>query len=515
MKALEDSPTPPAEEAREPLRVSRSDQVAQAIVLAVALSVPALVCMRMAIVGDADIWWHLRTAQWILAHHSVPHTDPFSRLGAGTPWAAYSWLYELLVLQCFQRFGIAGIPAYTIGMVLAVTAAIYHLIKRLQPDFLVAVLLTCVAGLSLMRLFTPRSWLFSILFFTLQLDILLHARKTEKTRELLWLPVIYALWANLHIQFFDGLVVLGIAVGEAIASRWWTSARTQLRPAWLGGIAITCVLATLINPFGWHIYEIGYHAATQPGVLYFISEFHALEFRTMADYCMLVLALAAAGAVAARSVQIGQRRIPLFEILLLAFAAIVSFRCGRDMWIMVIIASALLAPGFGGSEKDRRPLAAFAVPLIVVAIGLILFIGSRVTHMDDAHLRAQLADHMPVRAVQVVQEKGYSGPLYNNFDWGGYLIWKLRMPVSVDGRADLYGDKRLARSFATWGGAPDWASDPDLQSAKLVIGPVQAPLTQLLRMDPRFELAFEDKIAAVFVARSTQAKPAISSGEQP
>jgi hypothetical protein len=71
--------------------------------------------------------------------------------------------------------------------------------------------------------------------------------------------------------------------------------------------------------------------------------------------------------------------------------------------------------------------------------------------------------------------------------------------------------------MATWDGAPDWAADPDLRKAGLVIGPVTAPLTQLLRLDPRFELAYEDKLAAVFVARrvspSTAATPAAAGRE--
>jgi hypothetical protein len=112
-----------------------------------------------------------------------------------------------------------------------------------------------------------------------------------------------------------------------------------------------------------------------------------------------------------------------------------------------------------------------------------------------------LAEHMPVHAVEIVKERGYKGPLFNDFTWGGYLIWNLRMPVTIDGRAPLYGDDHLNRSLATWSGNPDWASDPDLENANLVIGPVGSPLTQLLRFDPKFELAFEDKVAAVFIAR--------------
>jgi hypothetical protein len=151
------------------------------------------------------------------------------------------------------------------------------------------------------------------------------------------------------------------------------------------------------------------------------------------------------------------------------------------------------------------------VPVVAAVVAILLFLGSHAMRIDNAHLQNQLDSQMPVRAAQVVQQNNYAGPLFNQFDWGGYLIWTLRMPVSVDGRADFYGDKRLNRSFATWNGAPDWASDSELQSACLVIGPVTAPLTQLLRMDTRFQLAYEDKLAAVFIARRLGEQPATSS----
>jgi hypothetical protein len=483
--------------------VSRSNQLAEALVLAALLATPALVCLHARYVNDPDVWLHMRTGQWILQHHGVPHTDSFSRFGAGRPWAAYSWLFNVLVFECFRRLGIAGILAYATGMVLAITAALYHLVRRLQPDSSLGVLLTLVAGLSLMRVYTPRSWLFSILFFVLQLDILMDARRTGRTRQLLWLPVVYALWANVHIQFFDGLVVLGLAVGEAILSRWWTSARTRLSALWVSSICLACVLATLANPYGWNIYKIGFHAATQPAIFDLISEYASLPFRSPADYSMLFLALAAAAAIG------WSRRLQLFETALLVFAAIVSFRSERDMWVMILSATAILAQSMVTREKSRRPLAAFSMPITMAALALILFLGVRAMHLRNAQLRGVLAEHMPVQAVEVIQQNGYRGPLYNTFGWGDYLIWELRMPVSIDGRTDLNGDERLERFYSTWNGQPGWDSDPDLASAGLVIGPITAPLTQLLRLDPRFQLAYQDKVAAVFIARRLNEQPVI------
>jgi hypothetical protein len=468
---------------------------AQALVLVAMYSFPVILCLRMAVVNDPDVWWHLRSGEWILQHGTVPQTDPFSSLGAGKPWVAYSWLFELLIFQSFMGLGLVGVVAYATGMVVAITVALHHLIRRLQADFTFAVFLTCVASFSLLRLYTPRPWLFTVLLFALELDVLMQARKTGRVRELAWLPVIFALWANLHIQFIDGLVVLAIALAEAVLARRWSGIQTRLRAGWLGGIFIACILAALANPYGWRIYRIAYDLASQSGVLNKVTELYAMPFRRLDDWTVFFLALAAV-AVLARA-----RRFAFFESVLLAFALYVSFRSQRDVWVVVIAASAILAQGITGNEKNRSQVTASAAPFVAMVTGLVALLGVCALHVNNAQLRTKLAGDQPVRAVEMVKQKGWNGPLYNDYGWGGYLIWALRMPVSIDGRAAFYGDEQIDRSVATWGGQPGWASDPNLQKAGLVIGPVTAPLTQLLRMDSRFELTYEDKLAAVFVAR--------------
>lgn len=499
-------PLPTAGSSPAELQSLRPVQWAQALVLAALYSFPAFLCLHIADARDPDVWWHLRAGEWILQYGAVPHTDPFSMFGAGKPWAAYSWLFELLIFKLFQWLGLVGLVAYTAGMVVSIAVVLHRLIRRLLADFTLAVLLTAVAAFSIYRLYTPRPWLFSILFFALELDVLMQARKTGKIRELLWLPVIFALWANLHIQFIDGLILLAIALAESLLARKRAGVQTLMRPGRMGAIAIACVLATLVNPYGWRIYRVAYDLATQHSVLNKVTELSAMSFRGLDNWCVLLLTLAAAGLMARA------RRFALFEVGLLAFATIVSFRSQRDVWVVVIAASAILASGLTGNAKNRIRLNAIYAPLVAVATGLAVWLGFRVLHVDNARLQARLAEDMPVRAVEVVKAKGWSGPLYNDFTWGGYLIWALRQPVSIDGRTSAYDNMRLDRSYATWNAQPGWDSDPDLQKANLVIGPVNAPLTQLLRMDPRFEVAYEDKVAAVFIARKALSSGAAGSG---
>jgi hypothetical protein len=223
----------------------------------------------------------------------------------------------------------------------------------------------------------------------------------------------------------------------------------------------------------------------------------ALPFRAPADYVLLFLALAAAG------VLFRYRQLAPFETLMLAVAAVLSFRSRRDLGVMAITAGAILGAGLPAraekEDREKQPMWAAALSgataIAAFAMSLLLL------HVTNGRLQAALAEKMPVQAVEVVKDRHYTGALFNTYDWGGFLIWNLREPVSIDGRAALYGDQAIARSRETWDGGAKWAADPDLQSAGVVIAPDGAALTQLLRTDAHFELAYEDKVAAVFVAR--------------
>jgi len=483
------------EDSAAAIPAGRADQIAQGVITSLLFAVPALIAVHAACAYDPDAWWHLRTGEWILQHHAVPQVDPFSATGAGKPWQAYSWLFEVLLLQLFQRFGMVGLVGYAAGMALAIAVATRHLVRRLQIDFSNVALLTLIACFLINRLYTPRPWLFSILFFVLELDILMHVRKTGRLRELAWLPVIFALWSNTHIQFIYGLAILGCAVVEALAVSRGIGVKTRLRAPWAFAALAGSALATCANPYGWHIYRTVYDLATQPGGLDQITELQALQFRGLTDFGILFLAIAAAAALA------WDKRFRVFETALLFFAVVVSFRSQRDIWVLITIAVAILASTIQGRKTALDRLPGWATTLSAIAACLLVWTGFHVLRVNNTRLRTDVAKVLPIDAVDDIRAKGYSGPLYNDFNWGGYLIWALRMPVSIDGRGGFYGDKILDRSIATWRAGSDWDSDPTLKSARLVLGPVQAPLVQVLRMDPHFQLVYEDKLAAVFVAR--------------
>jgi hypothetical protein len=479
--------------AAEP-KAARAERYAQMIVLTILLAAPAVMCLHGAVAADPDLWWHLRAGELLLQHHSVIRTDPFSRDLVGTSWLGYSWLFEGLMYKVFTRFGLMGIVGYSTTMVLAITIALNSMLRRLQPDFTLSALLTYAACFSMSHLFTPRPWMFSIFFFVVALNILLHVRRTGRLRSLAWLPLVFALWANLHIEFIYGLFAVGLLFLESLIARVRKSSEAVVPLGAAAGALAASLLATLANPFGWRIYAAVLSAARDSGALKLVSEMQAIPFRDLIDFCLLALALAALGAMA------WSRRFPIFEGGLLLFAIFMSFREQRDEWLIAAVAVAILAeaiPARGNLKIVQLPR--FATAFAAAAGVGILWMAPHVWKLNENKLNDQMANTLPVHAAEFIRSKGYAGPVFNDFNWGGYLVWALGKPVTIDGRTNLYGSDRLDRSIATWSAHKDWASDPDLKSAGVVIGPVQSALVQVLRMDPHYQLVYEDKQAAVFL----------------
>jgi hypothetical protein len=308
-------------------------------------------------IADPDIWWHLRTGQWVIEHAAVPTHDPFSSHGQSQPWIAYSWLFAVLVYGCHAALGLRGIVLVTVVLAYLVSLLLYHVIAQRIRSFWPAAALTALALLSLTVLFSPRPWLFSMLFSILTLEAILRVQEGRDTWRLWLLPVAYVLWANIHIQFIYGLLLLGLAWvaplltvrgGEWIGCLPKPFSRGWYRLVWL---FLLCLLATLVNPYHIRLYGVMWEYASQPLAFAIVRELQAPQFRAPYEWLMLLLLGLAAGALG------GKRRWDPFAILLLAGAAALAFRAYRDLWVLVFAAVAILCQAWqerhNGSPPDR------------------------------------------------------------------------------------------------------------------------------------------------------------------
>jgi hypothetical protein len=476
-------------------RVPSKETICRLIIWTLVYLIPAYQAMLP--IEDPDIWWHLRTGQWIVAHGRVPIEDPFSVFGSGKPWIAYSWLFELIVYGLHKHFGLAGLVAFTVTMSLIVAVTIHLLLRRARLPFSAEAFLLAVILATLKPLLSPRPWLFSILFTAIELMLIFTLRRSWKLLPAVLLPVVFILWANLHIQFVYGLAILGLLTIESIVNRsGLPDSSNQALPVTHSLLLLaSCFVATLVNPYHYRIYLAILEYVTQSGAFQNISELHPMFFRSLADWLVLSLTLTGAFVLG------WQRRWNIFHLALFVMAACFAFRARRDVWFMALVVAAIVSE-LASTEKSseyfhftKERVLAVMLSLLICLYGL-----SHLRDVSEKSLAKAVELRFPAQAVKFVRSSRVSGPLYNSLDWGGYLIWSLpELPVSMDGRTNLHGDERIARSLATWGGSTAWENDPELLRARVIIAQTGKPLTYLIRRDPRYQLVYEDNTAAVFV----------------
>jgi len=451
---------------------------------------------------DPDIWWHLRTGQWIVQHGTVPTVDSFTSSEAGRPWIAYSWLFDVVVYGLYAAVGIRGLLVYEFLLVLATLLALLHLVTPGEPRPTRAAALTAVAFLAMTGLFGPRSFLVSIVFFAVVVRSVLVAYRSGRARTLFLLVPLFAVWANVHVQFIYGLAILAFVTADVAVARWWE--RRDISPLPLRTLIVVdaaCVAATLLTPYHVHLYRVLFGLGRQTGVYSLIIELRAAQFVGLHDWAALGLALAAAFAL-------GRGGHPRFLVLLFAIGVWVSFRSNRDVWFLVVCATAILVttetrPAVTVPWSHSRRARLTAAVAVTVVFVVLLVTRSRAT------LEAKTSEVFPDAAAATIQTGHHPGPLYNHFNWGGYLIWRLpELPVSMDGRSNLHGDDRIVRSMRTWAGLRGWQDDPELSAAGVVIASTEMPLASLLQHDARFQQIYGDTIARVFVARRPTAADA-------
>ena len=506
--------TEPEAAAKAPLpsHVSHRPGLRTQVVLTIVLDALLLTCFFAIVLAlankpqasmDEDLWWHLGTGNWILQHQAVPTQNSFSSISSGTTWVAYSWLFDVFISKIYGRWQLPGVLAFTGTLLLLSASALLMLLSR-YTGLRRAMVLTAPAVLSLFTMASPRPWLFTILFFIVQLYLLLKARESGRVVWLCFLLPLFALWANIHIQFIYGLIVIALFALELPFAISMKLGRPmgRLHALWFWIFLLGSGCATLANPYGWRLYTAAAQYATQSVYLAVLQEMQPLQFRSVVDWAPVLVA--GLGLFAAASLK---RKHPVL-ILLLALSCWFGFRTGRDAWLLAIAGALALAHTLRTSETatGRFTWAPWALALpLTAALGYSLL---HTSNNSEIALKEAAAKRFPEKAARYIEANALPSPLYNTFDWGGYLIWRLpNMPVSIDGRTNLHGDARLARSINTWLGKSDWADDPELRKAQTILLDRECPLASILRSDRRFRLVYQDNIASVFRPSTEPLKP--------
>jgi hypothetical protein len=463
---------------------------------------------------DSDLWWHLRTGQWIVESGQVPLLDPFSFTRAGRPWVAHEWLSEIIFYELWKNGGSAALIVF--AAVITTLGFMLLYLRCSGPRHWAAAAAT-LGALASAPAWGVRPQMFTFAFASLLLCLLEWGE--NRPRLLLWVPPVFLLWLNLHAGFALALALLtayatGLVLETAFGSTTWLEARPILLR--ILALVVFCLALVPLNPSGAQLYRYPADTLRSADMRLYIGEWFSPDFHRSLYRPQLLVWLLLLAALASGRVRPGARAmVPLL------FTAFVSLDAARHAPIFILMAMPAIAAAMAAhrgiarfqtaSSAGRdsfvllrfRPLLNATVVILAAAFALTRWVV--LARNQDAR-EAQL---FPQRAVAFLRGGNYPPRLLAYYDWGGYAIWQLypQYRVFVDGRADLHGDVLLQFETAMqlhkgWKGILDgWNVDA-------VLVPPSSALAQALLLEPHWEAAFSDS-AAILLLRK---KPGQSSG---
>ena len=315
-------------------------------------------------VTDPDVWWHLKTGQYIAEHKSVPHTDPFSYTRAGEPWVAHEWLTDLLLYQLERITGFGGL---IVVFAAVLCAAFFLLYLRCGPNFYVAGVAMLYAAWATMPVWGVRPQVLSLLLTSLWLLIL---ERSERDPKLLWwtLPLTL-LWVNLHAGFVLGLALSALFLAGELVER--SLGRSQQSASHLRTAALILLLDLLIvplNPNGLRMFSYPVETLRSAAMQNYIAEWASPNFHHAEYWPFLLIVLGTFAALGC-----SRRDVRLRDLLLLLISLYAGLCSIRMIPLFVLIAVPLVCLRLGDWPTSRsqplRPQSASA-PLLNGAIML-------------------------------------------------------------------------------------------------------------------------------------------------
>ncbi|MHB8302654.1 MAG: hypothetical protein ACYDC6_07455 [Acidobacteriaceae bacterium] len=441
-------------------------------------------------IADPDLGWHLRDAAYQLHHHVFLRQDLFSFTTRGKPWMDHEWMSEIPFYLSWKWFGDRGVFVLTLGLVETILLGIFGLAlqysKNAKAAFVVGFLAVFLSSVS----FGPRTLLFGWICLIAELAILFRFREGNDHTWLL--PPLFMLWVNLHGSWMIGLVLLVLFslsgcvsgnVGSIEAERWKASQLRKL--AWM---TLLSVAALFVNPYGWRLvlypFDMAFHQKLNIGN---VEEWSSVEFHSPRG--KIVLAMMAAAIVLQL---LRGRKWRLYELLFLLVGLYSGLTYSRFLFLAAILVLPMLSKDIAPwmpyyADRDKPWLNAPIIACFLAAI-VAQFPSSSV-------LRQQGSIHYPNRAQHYLSNFHPNGNVFNEFRWGGYLIWNTRqIPVFIDSRVDVFERNGVFADYLDAVHLKGSLRILDKYKIRYVLFEKDAPLTYLLLQTDRWKIDYQDDL---------------------
>jgi hypothetical protein len=453
---------------------------------------------------DSDLGRHLTIGDYILDNRMIPTHDLFSHTLSNEPRPPYEWLSQILFALANRLWGLDGVILLTASIIATTFYLMFIFSNRRCKSPLIAFSITLLAlGASSLH-WLPRPHIITFLFLAIWLENLEKLRR-GKPVELLTFLLIMVFWANLHGGFVFGILAWCAYFAGWIWEKWQSRAADQT--GWrLLLVGVGALVTSVITPDLWHNWEavlnnrssfiLSRTAETMPPNLTAPSVFpftvllaltlilFLLNYKALsASHFFLLTGLGMTALLMARN-------IPLFVI---ACTPIVSALAKASLtrwnaWNRIEEQLSSL------DRQARWPI----IPLTVALLMVTFFAGHYLyKHKTMFQFNPQV---FPVQAMDWLKTHHQSGNMFNEFNWGGYILYRVWPPeqVFLDSQSDFYGEALMREYEQITSIRGDWENLLESYQVRWAILPSDGPLAKELEKQG-WIIGYQDQTAAILV----------------
>lgn len=460
------------------------------------------------LLNDGDTGYHIRAGEQIISTLSIPRHDLFSFHTPPIPWTAHEWLSEVIMAATHSRFGLTGV-VFLFTSLIAVT---YYLLFRFLREYSRNTLL--VIGLVVLALASSKlHWLARPHIFSMPLLIawyyILDRFQYRHENFLFILPLLLVPWVNLHGGYIVAFMLTGIYLGHNIYGAIFGGGDRELHRAKARTLLLTlggCLAATIINPYGFRILLFPFNLTGNQFIMDNVIEWFSPNFHEPLFFKYFLLLLIFTLGTRVCSLNFAEGTL----VLLFTYMSLYSVR--YIPLFSIIVAPILLKRLDLLMESSRSPVTAFLKrrsdvlqsvdsaargflwPLASLAAGLVLVASLGISFSFNPKSK-------PVDAVEFLKEANLPGNMFNNDEFGDYLIYAAwpQYRVFFDGRSDMYGTAIMKEYFDITRLGYAFEDIIDKYDINWVFYDNNSSLSYFLYKSDDWRLIYSDKVANIFI----------------
>jgi len=407
-------------------------------------------------IEDDDFFWHLSTGKFISENGYVPDRDVFGYTSPDTKWIPFEWGSDLLFYKLYHLSGYTGVYVFRSLIFCFIFIILFRLFDKFKVNTSISLLFSFLLLIGLFNRYSPRPHLFTYLFLTLLLYLLLSYRYINRDKyfkRLYALPVLFLLWGNMHPGVITGLIVLFLfLLSEFFTYRFpgksGSRDQTAISVDSLKKLVILCAVSALVlllNPHGYNTYVYVYEH-TNMKMLENIAEWLSPFSDKINPTFVITLYKVILFASLIVLYYAYKKKDLLFALLTLFFGvySVTAIRFTADFELIVIpllvICTGILMQNLHNTSL-RKIIQGNPVKIVLILLFSYLAVQFQ---RDEFYISIQYNReaglgisnrYFPLGLYKFTKDNNIQGIPFNNFDTGGYMKWeKPDQKIFIDSR---------------------------------------------------------------------------------